>query len=127
MRRFRYALDPVCVSACLLYVLNRGWWRQASGMPFFRNQFDDLLLIPCALPPVLWLQRKFGLRDHDGPPDSGEVGFHLVVWAVIAEGVGPLLLPWAVADYRDLGAYLAGAVGAVLWWHWRGRECSRRS
>lgn len=121
MSRFRYCADPLCLVACGLYAANRFWWRQAGGAPFFRNHFDDLLLIPCALPGLLWVQRRLGLREHDRFPGTGEIAFHLLVWSVIAEALGPALLPRAVADLRDVLAYAAGALVALGWWRLRGR------
>lgn len=120
MRRYPYLADPLWLGACLLYALNRGWWRHVSDVPFFAGQFNDLLLIPCALPVVLALQRRLGLRVHDRFPEPGETVFHLGVWSVIAEGVGPRVFPWAVGDFRDVVAYAAGALLAGLWWRWRG-------
>lgn len=117
MKRYPYLADPLWLGACLLYAVNRGWWRQASGLPFFAGQFNDLLLIPCALPVLLWVQRCLGLRDHDRFPEPGEVALHLVVWSVIAEGIGPRLIPWAVGDLRDVAAYALGGLFAGLWWH----------
>jgi len=37
------------------------------------SHFNDLLLIPCALPTVLLLQRWCKLRSHDEPPRPGEI------------------------------------------------------
>ncbi|HTI69786.1 MAG TPA: hypothetical protein VMF06_07455 [Candidatus Limnocylindria bacterium] len=116
MKSFRYGRDPLCVGACLLYGLNRFWWRQAMGGPFLSGQFDDLLLIPCALPVVLWLQRKLGLREHDRFPQVSEVILHLAVWSVIAEVIGPRMMSWATGDWKDVVAYSAGSVVSLLWW-----------
>ncbi len=120
MKRFQYLADPTWLGACLLYALNRGWWRHVCPTPFFTGQFDDLLLIPCALPVLLWLQRRLGLRTHDRFPEPGEIAFHLLVWSVIAEVVGPRVFPWAVGDVLDVAAYAAGGLLAGLWWHGRG-------
>jgi hypothetical protein len=120
VKRYPYLADPLWLGACLLYAVNRGWWREALGLPFFTGQFNDLLLIPCALPVLLWVQRHLGLRGHDRFPEPGEVAFHLVVWSVIAEGIGPQLMPWAVSDLRDVVAYAVGGLLAGLWWHRRG-------
>ena len=68
MRRFRYCGDPLCAVACALYVLNRFWLRSDVGGPFLAGYFNDLLLIPAALPGVLWLQRRLGVRPTDGWP-----------------------------------------------------------
>ena len=116
VKAFRYGLDPLCVAACILYAINRFWFRHFSGIPFFIGQFDDSLLIPCALPPVLWMQRRLGLRDHDRFPDITEIGFHLVVWSAIAEGIAPHFIHRATGDWKDVIAYAIGALVAGIWW-----------
>jgi hypothetical protein len=116
---FRYARDPFCLVACGLYAVNRFWFRHLQLHPFLSGQFDDLLLIPCALPLVLWLQRRIGLRDDDSFPGLIEIGFHLAVWSIIAEGVGPRVFPWTTADWKDVAAYSVGALISTLWWRYR--------
>lgn len=118
MKRFGYALDPLCLLACAGYALNRwvlrpeGW---ASG-PFMRGHFNDLLLIPAALPLLLWAQRKLGLRAIDSPPTWQEIGLHLVLWSVAAEAIAPHVWRHATGDWFDVAAYTAGAVVAGCWW-----------
>jgi hypothetical protein len=118
MRRFRYALDPLCVVTCILYALNH--WVLVSYLtgPFWRGHFDDLWFIPAALPPMLWVERRLGLRHHDRVPDPGEIGLHFVVWSVAAEVVAPAVYAHKVRDWWDIGAYAVGAVVAVGWWRW---------
>jgi len=113
---FRYLLDPLCLLACLFYALNRWAIAPLAASPFLQGTFNDLLLIPAALPPVLWLQRRLGWRVHDLPPTPGEVLIHWLVWSIVCEGIAPLFLPSAVADWRDIAAYATGAVFAGLWW-----------
>lgn len=84
--------------------------------PFLRNHFDDLLLIPAALPLILWLQRQLRLRATDTPPDWREVLMQLVVWSIAAEVVGPHLFSHATGDIWDVVAYTAGAVVAMAFW-----------
>ena len=118
---FRYWRDPVCITACAAYAVNRWLLKPHFAMgSFMRGHFADVLLIPAALPLVLWLQRRLGLRTHDGPPGGGEILLHLAVWAFIAEGAGPFLTHRGTADWRDVLAYSAG--GAVCYVLWRRRE-----
>lgn len=117
MKRFGYLRDPLCLAACFLYVLNRGWLREHVGGVLLHGYFNDLLLIPAALPVVLWLQRRLGLRTDDQPPRWREITLHLAAWAVMAELVAPHLFARATADWRDAIAYTVGALGAGLWWH----------
>jgi len=116
VRRFRYLLDPLCLLACGLYVLNRFFLREVWSAPFLLNHFNDLLLIPAALPPVLWVQRRFGVRKTDEVPQWGEIALYLVIWSLVAEVVGPLVFPWVTGDWRDVLAYAVGAGVAGTWW-----------
>lgn len=84
---------------------------------FWHDQFTDLLLVPAALPVVLWLQRRLGLRAHDARPTWREIGLHLAVWSVAAELIAPRLFHAATGDWKDVAAYAAGAVLAGGWWH----------
>jgi len=116
VKRFAYALDPLCLAACALYALNRFWWRGQVGGTFLHGYFNDLLLIPAALPLVLWLQRKLGVRGDDARPRWREIALHLCAWAIIAEAVMPHLSAHATGDWRDVIAYAAGAIAAGCWW-----------
>lgn len=115
-RRFRYALDPLCLAACALYAANRLLVKPHAASPFLHGHFNDLLLIPCALPLVLWLQRCLGLRTHDAPPTPAEVALHLAVWTLFAEVLGPLCLRHGTGDAWDVVAYAFGAALAFAWW-----------
>lgn len=115
---FRYWRDPLCILACAAYAANRFFLAPHSAPgSFLRGQFDDLLLIPAALPLVLWLQRRLALRTHDAPPGAGEIAIHLLLWTLIAEWIGPFFLHHGTADWRDVLAYSAGAAAGYVWWH----------
>jgi hypothetical protein len=84
-------------------------------------------LIPCALPPVLWLHRRLGLRRDDDPPGLGEITAHLIFWSILFEWIGPHLVARAVGDPLDVLAYAAGAVVGAVWWNrerWTNSRCS---
>jgi len=106
----------VCLISCAFYAANRWCLPATLKGPFLRNHFDDLLLIPAALPLILWLQCGLRLRTTDAPPDWREVLMHLVVWSVAAEVVGPHLFSHATGDILDVVAYTAGAVVATVIW-----------
>lgn len=99
-----------------LYALNRWGLKPTLDVRFLHDHFNDLLLIPAALPLVLWMQRRLGWRNHDLAPDAGEIALHLIVWGLIAEVAGPFLFAHATGDWRDLVAYTVGALVAGLWW-----------
>jgi len=69
------------------------------------------------LPPILLVQRWLGLRTHNGMPTAGEIAFHVVVWSVLFEAIGPHLISRATGDPWDVVAYSAGGILAGLWWH----------
>lgn len=116
MKRFRYGFDPLCLAACALYTANRFLWKPYAGPGFFHGHFNDLLLIPAALPWVLWLGRRCGWRAHDTAPGAGEIALHTAIWSAICEGLGPALTHHGTADWRDVGCYAAGAVAAWMVW-----------
>lgn len=119
MKRFAYLRDPLFLACCALYVLNRFLIKPHVQLPFFHSWFNDVLLIPCALPPLLWLHRRLGLRGHDGCPTILEIGAHLVGWSVLFEVIGPHLMRHTTGDVMDVVAYSGGAVVACVWWQWQ--------
>lgn len=116
MNRFRYALDPFCLLGCGAYALNRWLLKPRLHSEFLHSYFNDLWLIPCALPLVLWLQRRSGLRFDDAAPRWSEIAFHLAIWSLIAEAIAPHFLR-VTGDPFDVAAYSAGALAAGLWWN----------
>ncbi|HHY86271.1 MAG TPA: hypothetical protein GYA07_12190 [Verrucomicrobia bacterium] len=126
MRRFGYCRDPLFIAGCILYAVNRWLVKPLVHGGLFDSYFNDFWLIPCALPPLLWLHRFLGLRTHDAMPGFSEVAAHLAFWSILFEWVGPRIMPRATGDPGDVIAYCAGAVVACLWW-WRGRWCRRSS
>jgi hypothetical protein len=116
---FRYIRDPLFVVCTVLYVVNR-WLvklRPAVGEAFFRSYLNDLLLIPCALPPMLFLHRHLSLRPHDSFPTRGEVMLHLVVWSLYCEWVGPVIQHQGIGDPLDVLAYWIGGIGSWALWN----------
>jgi len=84
---------------------------------FLHSHFDDLILMPAALPVVLWIQRLTGLRSHDRPPGWLEMLSHLLVWSVMCKIVGPFYCHIGVADPSDILFFAAGGFAACLWWN----------
>jgi len=116
MRRFGYWRDPLFLLCCALYALNRWVLKPHLHSGFLHGQFNDLLLIPCALPLVLWVQRKLNLRQHDLPPTILEIVFHLAIWSVLFEVIGPRVLV-VTGDLFDVLAYFTGGALAALCWN----------
>ncbi len=117
VKTFRYLQDELFLAACVLYAVNRWIVKPHVHNPFLLYHFNDLLLIPCALPPLLAIQRRLRLRDHDRMPQFGEIGLYFLVWSVLFELIGPHLMRGAIGDPLDVVAYAVGAVMAGIWWH----------
>jgi len=117
MKKFGYIWDPLCLAALVAYAVNR--WLLIPIVPsaFLHGTFNDLLLIPAALPPVLWIQRQLGWRTHNRPPTPAEIFGHWAIWSLVCEGLAPRILTRAVADFHDVVAYGIGALFAGLWWN----------
>ncbi|HVV00038.1 MAG TPA: hypothetical protein VHH88_01665, partial [Verrucomicrobiae bacterium] len=92
MKRFGYLRDTLFLACCGLYALNRFVVKPHVRIPFFHSWFNDVLLIPCALPPLLWLHRVLGLRGHDRFPGGLEILAHLAGWTILFEWIGPHLM-----------------------------------
>lgn len=119
---FAYARDSLFRLALLLYLGNRlllsclpGW-----HTPFLAGHFNDLLLVPVALPLFCAFYRLLNLRRHNRPPGWREIAAHTLWWSLFFEGLGPLCLHHGIADPLDVLAYGAGALVCGLWWNrWR--------
>ncbi len=116
MRRFRYGLDPLCVLSCAVYAVERWIIRPHTAAVFWHSYSTDYLLIPAALPLLLWIYRRLGLRPDDAWPAWSEIALYFVVWSVAAEAVAPHLFRSAVGDWYDVLAYAVGAAIAGCWW-----------
>jgi len=123
MSRFGTLRDPLFLAAVAGYALNRWLLKPLLPSHFLHSHFNDLLLIPAALPVVLWGQRLLGLRKHDLAPSWAEMALHLAVWSVVCEGIGPCWLGFGTADLRDMAAYALGGMAACLWWNRTARTC----
>lgn len=117
MKIFTYWRDPLFVVCCLLYGLNRWGLKPRIHSAFLHDHFNDLLLIPCALPILLLMQRWLGLREDDRPPSAGEIALYVVLWSVLFEVIGPRLVSFSVGDPWDAVSYAVGGVFAGCWWH----------
>lgn len=117
MKPFGYLQDRLFWSASALYGINRWMVKPLVHSPFLRGHFNDLLLIPAALPCVLWIQRRLGVRPTDAAPTFQEIALHVAVWSVISEGLGPRFGHRGTADILDCLAYTVGGAAAWVWWN----------
>lgn len=117
MNVFHGLLDRLWLLAVTLYAVNRWLVKPLGVTGFMHDHFNDLLLVPAALPLVLALHRRLGWRRHEGSPSAMEVALHVGVWALVCEGLGPALFHRGVADPLDVVAYATGGVIAWAWWN----------
>lgn len=120
-RPFRYLRDLLFLACVVVYVINRFIVKQYFPNTFSGGYLNDLICIPFCVPIMLWLMKRAGVRDYDGPPRAAEIMIPLLVWAVAFE----LWLPgWEVFEGRmvsdpiDVLCYVVGAYGAMVWWDW---------
>jgi len=119
VRRFAYVLDPICLVGCALYATNRWLIKPHTHIAFFHNWFNDALLIPCALPPLLLSYRWLGLRPAEAMPTVAEIWWTLAGWSVLFEVIGPHIMR-TTGDPWDVVAYFCGAAVATFWWRREG-------
>ena len=127
MRRFGYLHDGLFRGSLATYAVNRlvvlphlaGFIHAHLhwAWPFLHSHLDDLLLMPAALPVMLWLQRITGLRCHDHPPSLAEMLSHLAIWSVMCKIIGPLYFNIGTADAWDIWFFAAGGLVAWRWWN----------
>jgi len=121
--RFRYLIDPLFLICCGCYALNRWLLKPHVHSEFLQFWFNDFLLMPCALPVVLWLFRWLRLRENDEPPTLPELAWILVVWSLLFEWIGPKFVARATGDWRDVVMYWSG--GLLAWIFWRINSAER--
>jgi hypothetical protein len=117
VKRFRYLRDGPFLIGCSLYVINRWGLKPHVHSAFLHDHFNDLLLIPCALPPLLWVHRLLRIRSKESPPTFFEIMLHVAIWSVLFEVIGPHIIRRATGDFWDAIAYLIGGMAAGLWWN----------
>ena len=116
MNPFRGWRDPLCRAGCAAYLINRFCLKPVLPLPFLHSHFNDLLLIPCALPILLSVHERLGLRPRGGVPTWPEFLGHWALWSVLFEWVGPRLFVHATGDPLDVVAYGVGGLVSMLWW-----------
>ena len=120
MKRFGYWKDSVFLAGISLYGLNRFVLKPLlpAGEQFFRGHFNDCLLVWVALPIFLATYRMIGIRKNDHFPKFGEVAFHVLMWSLFFEIIGPKWLHHGTGDLWDVIFYGMGGVAAWILWHW---------
>ena len=109
-------------ASVLLYALNRWVLKPTIASAFLRDLFNDVLLVPCALPILLAGEEQLDTRGRAGPPTALEVVTYTAGWSVTCEVLGPAMFPWSTSDPWDVVAYMGGAIVAAACW----RSTARR-
>src|SRR5262249_14553140 len=117
VKPFRYLRDGLFLACCSFYAINRWGLKPHVHSAFLHVHFNDLLLIPCALPPLLWVHRLLQIRSKESPPTFFEIVLHVAIWSVLFEVTGPHIIRRATGDPWDAVAYLVGGMAAGLWWN----------
>ncbi len=122
---FSYLRDPLFLVCFTAYWVHR--WLAAHGLstPLLRAHLNDVICVPFFVPIMLWFNKRFGLRRHDGPPDAIEIVVPLIIWSALFEIVIPLERDWhvpTIADPKDVLSYCLGAMVAAAFWRWRYRQ-----
>jgi ubiquinone/menaquinone biosynthesis C-methylase UbiE len=115
VKRFAYLFDPLFLACCALYAANRWLIKPHVHLAFFHNWFNDILLIPCAMPPLLFVHDLLHLRPRNAWPSALEITAHLVGWSILFEVIGPHIMR-TTGDPWDVVAYAAGGLFAWAWW-----------
>jgi hypothetical protein len=121
VRRFGYVFDPLFLICCGLYAANRWLIKPHCHIVFFHSWFNDILLIPCAQPPLLLVHRWLRIRPAGAMPTVGEIAAHWAGWSVLFEVIGPHIMR-TTGDPWDVVAYAGGAFVAAGWWRCQARR-----
>jgi hypothetical protein len=117
MRTFKYIQDPVFLASAGIYGLNRLLLRLHTPAPsFIRFHLNDLLLVPVALPIVLFGLRILKVRPVHLPPTLSEVLVAAAIWSMSFEVIGPAVFHRGTSDELDVLAYVVG--GLISWSIW---------
>jgi len=122
---FKWLRDPLFIAATGIYMLHK-WsplWPAAMRSSFTEHYLSDLLLVPVALPGVLFLAHVAGLRSSASPLRLIEVLIPLVIWSLAFEFVGPQFLGRGTFDPFDVLFYSIGGLAGWLFWSTRPALC----
>jgi hypothetical protein len=107
----RFRLASIFFLSLSAYAFNR--WDLKPLHPqngFLQNYFNDLFLMPSAVPAWCWACECLGLRRRNRKVRWLEIGLLLGLWSLLFEVLGPKILRHGVADFHDVIAYTAGAI-----------------
>ena len=94
-----------------IYLINRlglhlELWNQYW---FLKNYLNDLLFVPLVLPLMFTGFYQLGLRNK-AQPTLTELVFHITLWSVVIEFIGPYYLQQGISDPWDILCYVIGGL-----------------
>ncbi len=109
-------LEPFWIFSLACYAVHR-WWQWASPSPgWMSNHWNDIWMLPCAVPLVTRMYAALNLRASTAPPSLSEIVWLGLLWSVMAECLAPLWFTRSTGDPLDVLAY--GLGGFMLWLRW---------
>ena len=123
--KFKYLLDPIFLGSLFLYIFSKFIMLDNSNIVynFWNYYLSDILLVPVALPILLFALRLIRIRKNDLAPNFLEILIPLIVWSITFEIVAPLFVSSATGDFFDILAYTGG--GLISWYLWNYKSISK--
>ncbi len=124
---FRYLKDPLFLAVVGVYLCNKALRISLGGTEFQNAYLNDLICVPFWVPVLLAVNKRLGLRSHDGPPEAYELLIPILVWSIAFEMVfpySPTFGSHAVADPNDIPCYCLGGLASGIFWRFRYRPAA---
>jgi hypothetical protein len=125
VRQFNYLTDPICIASLILYTINRFLLKPYRiGGWFTHGYLNDVLCLSLFVPIILYIQRIFGIRQHDRYPLAWEILQQWVIFSILFQAILPRF-PKVFAgagDPWDILAYFTGGLLAGIYWSAQSRR-----
>jgi hypothetical protein len=118
-KAYKYYRDPVFVISIISYSINKLLLisHRSFESSFMKNYFNDIFVVPCLLPILIYCIARMKLRNKYSGPLLIEIFLFVSVISLTCEILGPFFLNKGVYDPNDIIAYLLG--GMISWFIWR--------
>jgi hypothetical protein len=127
---FKYLTDPLFLLSSVAYAINKTLLVFTKGSnwasAFLASYFNDLLLVPVAIPIILFFSKTLAFRPRSLSPSLPEVAIPVLIWSIAFEVVGPYVFRRGVSDPFDVIAYCFGGFASWLFWQLTGPLRSKR-
>ncbi|XOV71453.1 MAG: hypothetical protein ACFHW5_22565 [Verrucomicrobiota bacterium] len=108
--------DSFWLLSLACYAIHRIWQWASPAPGWMSSYWNDIWMLPCAVPLVIRIYETLNLREPNMHPSLSEIVWHGLLWSFMAEGLAPVWFPSSTADPLDLAAYALG--GFMLWLRW---------